>query len=108
MPNEVYQWEHPEGDTTVRVFYVQHPETIDPIQQTFEDELAFVVEEGGASREIRGERTRTRLIMPQEFQALVAASGVFEAVGTFGEFDLTKPLTPEASSWRMVSVLRRR
>ncbi len=39
--NEIHQWEQTEGETTVRVFYLQHPESIDPITQTFEDELVF-------------------------------------------------------------------
>lgn len=108
IANEIYQWEQAEGDTTVRVFYLQHPESIDPVTQTFEDELVFVVEEAGASQEIRGERTRTRLVMPQEFRALVEASGAFEIVGTFADFDLDKPLEPSTLSWRMVSVLKKR
>ncbi len=105
--SEVYQWEQTEGKTTVRVFYLQHPDSIDPVSQTFEDELVFEVEEDGATRAIRGERTKTRLILPQEFRALVDASGVFELVGTFGEFDLDKPLKPSAATWRMVSVLKK-
>ena len=109
IANEVYQWEQTEDGTTVRVFYLQHPETIDPIQQTFEDELVFSIqEEGAAPREIRGARTRTRLIMPQEFRALVEASGVFECLGVFTEFDLARPLEPPELSWRMISVLKKR
>ncbi len=108
IANEIYQWEQTQGDTTVRVFYLQHPESVDPISQTFEDELVFVVEEGGTSREIRGERTRTRLIMPQEFRALVEASGAFDLAGTFADFDLDKPIEPSCLSWRMISVLKRR
>ncbi len=105
--NEIYQWEQTQGDTTVRVFYLQHPESIDPVTQTFEDELIFAVEEDGHSREIHGERTRTRLLMPQEFRALVKASGAFELLGLFSEFDLDKPLESSSASWRMVSVLQR-
>lgn len=106
--NEVYQWEQTKDDTKVRVFYLQHPESIDPISQTFEDELVFAVEEDGQSREIYGERTRTRLLMPQEFFALVAASGAFDVVGACSEFDLDKPLEASSMSWRMVSVLKQR
>ena len=106
--NEIYQWEQTEGETVVKAFYVQHPDTMDPVQQTFEDELAFVVEGQGEPREIRGARTRTRLILPQEFRALVAASGVFDVVGSYGEFDVTKPLEPDSGTWRMISVLKRR
>jgi len=108
MANEIYQWEQSDGDTTVRVFYLQHPETVDPVNQTFEDELVFAVDDGGTSREIRGERTRTRLIMPQEFQALVEASGLFDVVGTYADFDLEKPMEPASVSWRMISILKKR
>jgi len=106
--NEIYQWEQVEGETTVRVFYVQHPDSIDPVTQTFEDELVFEVREDGTTNEIRGGRTRTRLLMPQEFRALVQASGAFEVLGTYGEFDLSKTLEAPAPSWRMISVLKKR
>ena len=105
---EIYQWEQETDELKVRVFYIQHPETVDPISQTFEDELVFEVEEGGGTREIRGGPTRTRLILPQEFEALVRASGAFERLGTFGDFDLAKPFTRESLSWRMISVLQKR
>lgn len=108
IANEMYQWEQTEGSTTVRVFYLQHPESVDPVHQTFEDELVFAVDEGGQSKEIRGTRTRTRLIMPQEFRALVDASGAFDIAGTFSDFDLDKALEPSCMSWRMVTVLKKR
>ena len=106
--NEIHQWEQTEGDTTVRVFYLQHPETVDPIAQTFDDELVFEVHEAGRVQEIRGGPTRTRLILPQEFGALVEGSGAFALLGTYGDFDLAKPLSRESLSWRMVSVLKKR
>ena len=106
--NEIHQWEQTEGDTTVRVFYLQHPETIDPISQTFEDELVFEIKEGEETREIRGGRTRTRLILPQEFAALVDTSGVFELLSTHAEFDVDSEFNLESLSWRMISVLKRR
>jgi SAM-dependent methyltransferase len=106
--SEIHQWEQTDNGTTVRVFYLQHPESADPIAQTFEDELVFEVAEGGQTQTIRGGRTRTRLLMPQEFRALVQASGEFEVVGTHGDFDLASPLDRETLSWRMVSILKRR
>ena len=106
--NEIYQWEQTEGRTTVKVFYLQHPETIDPVAQTFEDELVFVVDDRGEHHEIRGERTRTRLILPQEFRALVDASGAFDVADTFAEFDRDKRMSPACMSWRMISVLKKR
>ena len=106
--SEIHQWEQTEGKTTIRVFYLQHPESIDPITQTFEDELVFEVHADGETQEIRGGRTRTRLIMPQEFGALVECSGVFRLLGSYGEFDLAKPFTRDSLSWRMISVLQKR
>ncbi len=106
--NEIHQWEQTEGETTVRVFYLQHPDSIDPIEQTFEDELIFEVQQNGTTKEIRGGRTRTRLILPQEFRLLIEHSGVFELLGLYGDFDLTAPFEPTSLSWRMISVLRKR
>jgi SAM-dependent methyltransferase len=106
--NEIHQWEQTEGDTTVRVFYLQHPETIDPVAQTFEDELVFAIERPDGTQEIRGGPTRTRLILPQEFGALVESSGVFTLRSTHGEFDLTKPFDTGTLSWRMISILQKR
>jgi SAM-dependent methyltransferase len=108
IASEIHQWEQAEADTTVRVFYLQHPDSIDPITQTFEDELVFEVHEAGKTQEIRGGPTRTRLIMPQEFQALVSGSGVFDILSTHGEFDLTKPFDQASLSWRMISILKKR
>ncbi len=108
LANEIHQWEQTQDGTTVKVFYVQHPDSVDPVHQTFEDELVFQIEEQGGVKEIHGERVRTRLIMPQEFRALVAASGVFEVAGTFAEFDLAKPYEQGHLSWRMISVLKKR
>lgn len=105
---EIHQWEQTDDETTVRVFYLQHPETVDPITQTFEDELVFEVQEGGQTKEIRGGPTRTRLILPQEFRALVDASGVFEVLASHGDFDCSKPLDAASLSWRLISVLKKR
>ena len=108
IANEIHQWEQTEGDTTVRVFYLQHPESADPITQTFEDELVFEVRERGETTEIRGGPTRTRLLLPQEFAALIQGSGAFTLLAAHGEFDLAKPLTRDSLSWRMISVLKKR
>jgi len=106
--SEIHQWEQTEGDTTVRVFHLQHPETVDPVHQTFEDELVFEVHEGDRTEEIRGGPTKTRLILPLEFRSLVEGSGAFSILGTYGDFDLAKPFDHASLSWRMISVLQQR
>lgn len=106
--NEIYQWEQEEDGVQVRVLYVQYPETADPVAQTFEDELIFQVNDEGRAFEICGGRTRTRLILPQEFRALAAASGAFDVCAVLDGFDLDRPLASPMQSWRMVSLLRKR
>ena len=106
--NDIYDWEQEADGITVRVLYVQYPETADTVTQTFEDELIFQVNDGGRELELCGGRTRTRLILPQEFRALVEASGCFEVCALLDDFDLERPLAFPMRSWRMVSVLRRR
>ena len=106
--NEIHQWEQQEGKTTVRVFYLQYPDSIDPIAQTFNDELVFEVQEEEQTREIRGGPTRTRLLLPQEFRMAVEASGAFDLLSLHGEFDLSKSFDRESLSWRMISVLKKR
>ena len=108
IANEIHQWEQTSGDTTVRVFYLQHPDSVDPLTQTFEDELVFEIHKAGQTETIRGGRTRTRLILPQEFRSLVELSGLFDFVGAFSDFDPTKPMEATSMTWRMISVLRRR
>ena len=106
--SEIHQWEQTDGDTTVRVFYLQHPDSIDPVTQTFEDELVFEIEEDGQTKDIRGGPTRTRLLLPQEFRALVESSASFDFIDSFGAFDLSTPFTRDSLSWRMISVLKRK
>ena len=106
--SEIHQWEQTEGDTTVRVFYLQHPDSIDPVAQTFEDELVFEVQEDGQTKDIRGGPTRTRLLLPQEFKALAESSASFEFIESYGAFDLSSPLSRDSLSWRMISVLKRK
>ena len=106
--NEVHQWEQTDEDMTVRVFYLQHPESVDPVSQTFEDELVFEVQDGDQHTEIRGGPTRTRLLLPQEFRVLAEHDGLFSLLTSHGEFDLSKPLDHDSLSWRMISVLKKR
>jgi len=105
--NEIYDWEQERDGIKVRVLYIQYPESVDRTAQTFEDELVFQVNDHGTEREIRGGRVRTRLLLPQEFRALVAASGCFQVLGIYHDFDLDKPYAQDHSSWRMISVLQR-
>jgi len=58
----------------VTTFYKQYPHTYDENEKTFEDELWYEVEEG-LVQAIKGGRTRTRLLYPEEFKRLAFESG---------------------------------
>jgi len=48
-----------------------------------------------------------RILLPQEFKALVACSGVLEVVEIFGTFKEDIKLDRSRKSWRMIPILRR-
>lgn len=105
-PDETHAWEQRSETTHVRVEYLQYSESYDPATRTFDDELIFHVNEDGQQQIIRGGRTRTRRLLPDELAALVAQAGGWRLVGQFDGFNLQQPYTPQAQSWRMVTVLQ--
>ena len=106
-PDETYEWEQRSETTHVRVQYAQYPASWDAASRTFDDELVLHVHEDGEERVIRGGRTRTRLLLPEEFTALVQRAGGWRLIGQFDGFDLQRPYRQPASSWRMVSILQK-
>jgi len=104
--DEQFAWEQRDDGLRVGVEYLQHPDSLDRRSRTFEDELIFHVTEQGSAQTIRGGRTRTRLLLAEEFLALVHAAGGWEVRGQFAGFDLMQPYAQPAPSWRLVTVLR--
>lgn len=106
-PAERYDWEQRSETTHVRVDYAQYADSWDPVSRTFEDELTFTVSDDGESSVIAGGRTRTRLLLPEELDALIAQAGGWQVLGHYDGFSLAKPRTSQPTSWRMVTVLQR-
>ena len=104
-PADRYEWEQASETTRVRVEYVQYPDSWDASSRTFDDELIFHVSEDGTHQEIRGGRTRTRWLLPEEFAALGAQAG-WRVIGQFDGFNLGKPRSAQHQSWRVVTVLQ--
>ena len=106
-PSERYDWEQRSETTHVRVDYAQYADSWDPASRTFEDELTFTVSDDGERSVIPGGRTRTRLLLPDELASLIRQAGGWRLLGQFDGFDLHRPRTSQAQSWRMVTVLQR-
>jgi SAM-dependent methyltransferase len=105
-PARRWAWERRRGGLTVRCeFSVLHD--VDPVRQTFEEQLTLEASEGAASSVYR-HAVRSRLIFPQELRALVALAGGFEWLGWFSRFSLARPLEHARGPMMMVTVLRRR
>lgn len=77
---------------------------IDPVLQTFREELVLMVRDRGVRKRFESDILR-KFFFPQEFRSLVACHGAFEFIGWFDNFDLHKPAT--AKGWQIV-VLRKR
>lgn len=106
-PAEHYEWEQRSETTQVRVEYAQYPDSFDPAARLFEDELTFHVIDDGVSQMIPGGRTRTRLLLAEEFAALVERARCFAVRGHYDGFDLARPRLQQPLSWRMVTILQR-
>jgi hypothetical protein len=51
---------------------------------------------------------KQRILLPQEFRAIVDKEGSFELINYYGDFDLQQELDDTEKSWKMISILRRK
>ena len=99
------RWEMTRDEVRVN-FTGNQWEDYDPVRQTATEVLRMEVSEHGQAYVIE-QRAAKRVIHPQEFLALVAASGVFELAEWFQGFDLNKPFTIPPYHRRVIAVLRK-
>jgi SAM-dependent methyltransferase len=83
---EDISWTQQEKDIRVEAKYVQHPETFDEKEKTFEDELILKVKSPDLNSTIRS-RVKTRALFYEGFKDLIAGSGFFDLAGRFYNFD---------------------
>ena len=95
-------WTASEGDAEVRTTYAVL--LVDALTQTLEETLTLEVDDGG-ERWLLTDRALTKLIMPEEFKALVRLEGSFEFVGWF---ERLSPKRLRKASFDNIAVLRRR
>jgi SAM-dependent methyltransferase len=95
-------WTRCRGGIEVRTRY--RALMLDPIAQTYNETLAFIVDDHGKKLTIEG-RVPAKIFFPQEFRCLIELSGRFDLIGWYNDFSLTAPLTPEG---RHIVILRKR
>ena len=79
---------------------------VNPIEQTFLENITLDVDDHGRRKKVVGEEVR-RAIYPQEFLAFVAAIDGFEFVGWWNNWDLSQPLRDQEKLDRPIALLRR-
>jgi len=113
-PRDVYgvgksagtDWSMTRDDLTVATVWGAEGDAFDPTTQITETTVRVSWERGGETGEIV-ETAPQRSFTPNEFRALVRASGRFEIARELGAMDLAVSFTNEKAAWRMVPVLRK-
>ncbi len=99
-------WVMERDGVTVHTIWGRDGDHFDPITQITDDTVTVAWQRG----EERGEVTEVlpaRRFAPNEFRALVTASGRFEIVAELGALNPDLPVSNDRKSWRIVPVLRR-
>lgn len=99
-------WVMKRDGTTVHTIWGRDDDPFDPITQITDVTVTVRWRRGEEQGEIT-EIAQERCFVPNEFRALVAASGRFEIVAELGALDPDLPVDNERASWRFVPVLRR-
>jgi SAM-dependent methyltransferase len=103
----VGRWSQRYPDVTVRTRFLTTD--IDPIAETYVKSMTIDAKykDGRPSKHIV-DRQLHRMWLRSGISHVAAASGAFEVLAWYGDLTPRVPLTVRMSSWRMVTVLRRR
>jgi SAM-dependent methyltransferase len=105
-PARRWSWTRRRGRTTVRATF-EALKDVDPVRQTFQEEMTLDVVEGGRHHVYR-QRHASRMVFPQEMRSLVALAGGFDLVEWFYGFTPRLRLDEAHRPLLMVVVLRKR
>jgi SAM-dependent methyltransferase len=103
----VGRWTQSYPDVTVRTRFITTD--IDPIAETYVKSMTIDAKykDGRPDKHIV-DRQLHRMWLRSGISHVASASGAFEVVGWYGDLSPRVPLSVRMSSWRMVTVLRRR
>ncbi len=99
-------WEMEREGTRVKMRWGEKTDDFDPITQITDTTVTLEYHDGEDSGAIVA-RSRQRCFGPNELKALVAASGRFSIVETFGSMSADVPFDNREEAWRMVPVLQK-
>ena len=88
----------------IRVHASFRARLLDPVLQTFREDLVLTVNDRGTRKRLESNTSR-KFFFPQEFRSIVSYHGTFELMGWFDNFDLRRPATAKG---RQIVVLRKR
>jgi SAM-dependent methyltransferase len=104
-PARRWSWTRRRGRATIRATF-EALKDLDPVSQTFYEDMELEVHENGA-RQVYRQRHTSRMVFPQELRALVALAGGFELVDWFYGFKARLKLDEAHHPLLMVVALRR-
>jgi SAM-dependent methyltransferase len=105
-PARRWSWTRRRGRTTVRATF-EALKDLNPVTQTFFEDMELEVHEDGARRVYR-QRHASRMVFPQELRSLVQLAGGFDLVDWFYGFKPRLRLDEAHHPLLMVVVLRKR
>jgi len=91
-------------DTIITVRMYSSP--VDFVTGTYDWGISCEVSKGPDVIEYVDSRNKLRVLMTQEFMAILDASGVFDLIGFYGQFDLHSPMT--SASPKRIALLRKK
>jgi hypothetical protein len=103
----VGRWSQRYADVTVKTRFLTTD--IDPVAETYVKSMKIdaTYKDGRPAKHIV-DRQMHRMWLRSGISHVVAASGAFDVLAWYGDLSPRVPLSVRMSSWRMVTVLRRR
>ena len=94
------------NETVVDVVWATNMPTFDLVSAVAQVNIEMRVSENGRQQVI-SDTAYERLLLPQELALLAERSGMFQAVGWYGDFDLNQPLDNSPASRRLIAIMQK-
>lgn len=92
--------------TVVDVVWATNQPAFDLVSSVAQVNIEMRVSENG-HQQIINDTASERLLLPQELALLAERSGMFQAVGWYGDFDLNQPLDNSPVSRRLIAIMQK-
>lgn len=92
--------------TVVDVVWATNHPAFDLVSAVAQVNIEMRVSENG-HQQIISDMAYERLLLPQELALLANQSGMFQAVGWYGDFNLIQPLDNSPASRRLIAIMQK-